>query len=360
MKNIILTGDRPTGKLHLGHYVGSLRQRVELQNQGNFDEFYVMIADAQALTDNADNPQKVRDNVLEVMLDYLSLGLDPKKITFFVQSQIRALPEMTAYFMNLVSLPRLLRNPTVKTEIAQKDFEKVGVPVGFAVYPISQASDITAFKANIIPVGEDQEPMLEQTREIVKAFNRTYKTDVLVPCKSILASNKASLRLPGIDGSAKMSKSLGNCIYLSDEPNDIKKKVNSIVTASRKLEDPGETENSVLFTYLRAVCKDEHFEKFYPEFKNLAELETAYKKGGIGDGKIKQFLFNVLNDILTPIRERRKEFAKNISFIVETLRIGTKKANEVADQTLAEIKKAMFIDYFSNNDFLNEQKKRFQ
>ena len=359
MKNIILTGDRPTGKLHLGHYVGSLRKRVELQNKGGFDEYFIMIADAQALTDNADNPKKIRDNVLEVMLDYLSLGLDPEKITFFVQSQIKALPEMTAYFMNLVSLPRLLRNPTVKTEIAQKDFEKVGVPVGFAVYPISQASDITAFKANLIPVGEDQEPMLEQTREIVKAFNRTYKTDVLVPCKSILPSNKESMRLPGIDGSAKMSKSLGNCIYLSDEPNDIKKKVNSIVTAPRKLEDPGEVENCVLFTYLRAVCLDEHFEKYYPEFKTLAELEEAYKKGGIGDGKIKQFLFNVLNDILSPIRERRKEFSKNIDYVVDVLKRGTEKANKVADQTLEELKSAMCIDYFSNDEFLNEQKNRF-
>ena len=343
MKNIVLTGDRPTGKLHLGHFVGSLRQRVMLQNAGGYDEFYVMIADAQALTDNAENPQKVRENVLEVMLDYLSVGLDPKKVTFFVQSQISALPELTSYYMNLVTLPRLLRNPTVKNEIAQKGFEKSGVPVGFATYPISQASDITAFKANIIPVGEDQEPMLEQTREIVRTFNRTYNTDTLVECKAILAQNKESLRLPGTDGSAKMSKSLGNCIYLSDEYDTLKKKVNSIVTKPRKLEEPGETENSVLFTYLRAICCDEHFKKYYPEFNNLQELETAYRKGGLGDGKIKQFLLNVLNDILEPVRTKRKELQSHIAEIIDILKEGTKKANMVANQTLSEVKKAMFI-----------------
>ena len=349
MKNIILTGDRPTGRLHLGHYVGSLRQRVELQNKGEYDEFYVMIADAQALTDNADNPEKIRENVLQVMLDYLSLGLDPNKVTFFLQSQISALPELTEYYMNLVSLPRLLRNPTVKTEIAQKGFDKSGVPVGFAVYPISQASDITAFKANIIPVGADQEPMLEQTREIVRAFNRTYKTNALVECKSILAKNEESMRLPGTDGSAKMSKSLGNCIYLSDDPDVLKKKVNSIKTSPRLLEEPGEVENNVLFTYLRAVCEDVHFEKFYPEYKNLAELESAYKKGGLGDGKIKQFLFNVLMDILTPIRERRIKLEQDIKKIISILREGTEKANLVANKTLGEVKSAMKINYFDDN-----------
>lgn len=346
MKNIILTGDRPTGRLHLGHYVGSLRQRVELQNQGGYDEFYVMIADAQALTDNAHEPEKIRESVLQVMLDYLSLGLDASKVTFFLQSQIAALPELTEYYMNLVSLPRLLRNPTVKSEIAQKGFDKSGVPVGFAVYPISQASDITAFKANIIPVGADQEPMLEQTREIVRAFNRTYKTDVLVECKSILAKNEESMRLPGIDGNAKMSKSLGNCIYLSDEPDVLKKKVNSIKTAPRLLQEPGEVENNILFTYLRAICEDKHFGLFYPEFKNLAELEAAYKKGGLGDGKVKQFLFNVFMDILTPIRERRKELEKNIPEIISILKDGTQRANLAANQTLKEVKAAMKINYF--------------
>ena len=360
MKNIILTGDRTTGKLQLGHFVGSLRERVKLQNNFCFDDFYVMIADAQALTDNAGNPTKVRDNVLEVMLDYLSVGLDPKKVTFFVQSQITALPELTQFYSNLVSLPRLLRNPTVKTEIAQKEFDKVGVPVGFATYPISQASDITAFKANIIPVGEDQEPMLEQTREIVRSFNRTYGKDVLVECKAVLPENKASFRLPGIDGNAKMSKSLGNCIYLSDEADVLKKKVNSIVTMPRKLEDPGVLENNILFVYLNAVCEDKHFEKFYPEFKNMQELEAAYTKGGLGDGKIKQFLFNVLNDILSPIRERRKELQNQIPEILEILKQGTKKAQVVANNTLQEVKYAMGIDYFSNDEFANEQIERFK
>ena len=291
MKNIILTADRPTGKLHLGHYVGSLRERVRLQNETDYDSLYVMIADAQALTDNSGNPQKVRDNILEVMLDYLSVGLDPQKTTFCLQSMITALPEMTAYFMNLVSLNRLLRNPTVKTEIQMRGYtEETGLPVGFATYPISQAADITAFKANLIPVGEDQEPMLEQTREIVRSFNRTYNVNVLVECKSVLAKKSSCTRLPGTDGNAKMSKSLGNCIYISDEPNVIKKKVNSIKTEPRLIEEPGNVENSILFTYLDAFCKDEYFEKYYPEFKNLDELKTAYQKGGIGDGKVKSLL----------------------------------------------------------------------
>ncbi len=359
MKNIILTADRPTGRLHLGHFVGSLRERVRLQNQTEFDEFYVMIADAQALTDNAGNPQKVRDNVLEVMLDYLSVGLDPQKVTFCIQSEISALPELTQFYSNLVTLPRLLRNPTVKNEIAQKGFDKSGVPVGFAIYPISQAADITAFKANIIPVGEDQEPMLEQTREIVRAFNRTYNSNVLVECKAILPQNKESLRLPGTDGNAKMSKSLGNCIYLSDEPEVLKKKVNSIVTMPRKLEDPGVIENNILFVYLRAVCEDKHFEKYYPEFKNLSELEADYQKGGLGDGKIKQFLYKVLMDILSPIRERRKELQNQIAGILQILRNGTSKASQVANQTLHEVKSAMGIDYYSGNKYEEEQKKRF-
>ena len=359
MKNIILTADRPTGKLHIGHYVGSLRERVKLQQEGNFDKFFIMIADAQALTDNSGNPQKVRDNVLEVMLDYLSIGLDPKKITFCIQSQITALPEMTEFFMNLVTLPRLLRNPTVKSEVAMRGFDKVGMPVGFATYPISQAADITAFKANIIPVGEDQEPMLEQTREIVRSFNRTYNTDTLVECKAVLPENEASFRLPGTDGNAKMSKSIGNCIYLSDEPDVLKKKVNSIVTTPRKLEEPGVIENNVLFIYLKALCKDEHFAKYYPEFANLNELEAAYQKGGLGDGKIKQFLYNVLMDIFTPIRERRKVLQTQIAEIIEILKQGTEIANQTANQTLLEMKQAMGIDYFSDDTFKNEQIEKF-
>ena len=359
MKNIILTADRPTGKLHVGHFVGSLRERVRLQNEGNYDELIVMIADAQALTDNADNPQKIRDNVMEVMLDYLAVGLDPQKTTFCIQSEISALPEISEYFMNLVSLPRLLRNPTVKTEIAQKGFDKSGVPVGFACYPISQAADITAFKANIIPVGVDQEPMLEQTREIVRAFNRIYKTDVLVECKAVLAKNEESTRLPGTDGSAKMSKSVGNCIYLCDEEDVIKKKVNSISTAPRKLEDPGDVNNSVLFTYLRAFCEKEHFQKFYPEFNNLKELENAYSQGGIGDGRIKKFLLDVLVDTLSPIRQRRNELKKQIPQILQVLKQGSRKANEIANKTLDEMKSVMGINYFADNSFESEQTKKY-
>ena len=360
MKNIILTGDRPTGRLHIGHYVGSLRERVRLQNTAEYDEFYVMIADAQALTDNAENPKKIRDNVLEVMLDYLSIGLEPQKVTFFLQSQIQALPELTAYYMNLVTLPRLLRNPTVKAEISQKEFDKVGVPVGFATYPISQAADITAFKANIIPVGIDQEPMIEQTREIVRSFNRIYNADVLVECKSVLAQNEESKRLPGIDGNAKMSKSLGNCIYIADTQDEIKRKVNLIKTEPRKLEEPGKVEGSVLFTYLRAFCQDEHFKKYYPEFENLKQLENAYSKGGLGDGKIKQFLNAVLQDVLAPIRKKREELKKHIPEIIDILNAGTQRANQVANQTLKEVKHAMAIDYFENDDFKNEQIKKYK
>lgn len=362
MKNIILTADRPTGRLHIGHYVGSLRERVRLQNETEYDELYVMIADAQALTDNSGNPQKVRDNILEVMLDYLAVGLDPKKTTFYIQSMISALPEITAYFMNLVSLNRLLRNPTVKSEIQFRDFNnsETGIPVGFATYPISQAADIAAFKANIIPVGDDQEPMLEQTREIVRSFNRIYNTNILVECKSVLAKNSSCTRLPGTDGNAKMSKSLGNCIYISDEPEVIKKKVNSIKTFPRQLSDPGILENNIAFIYLDAFCNDNHFEKYYPEFKNLEELKTAYQKGGIGDGTIKKFLCSVIQDELEPIRNRRKEFQKQIPLLIEILKEGTEKANRAANKTLEEIRQAIGIDYFSNDDFLNEQLKKFQ
>lgn len=359
MKNIILTADRPTGKLHIGHYVGSLRERVRLQNEGDYQNLYVMIADVQALTDNSGNPQKVRDNVLEVMLDYLAVGLVPEKVTFCLQSCISALPEITQFYMNLVTLPRLLRNPTVKTEINDKGFDKAGVPVGFATYPISQAADITAFKANLIPVGEDQEPMLEQTREIVRAFNRTYNSQVLVECKSVLASNEECTRLPGTDGNAKMGKSLGNCIYLSDEPNEIKKKINSIKTFPRAIEEPGILEGNILFVYLSAFCKVDSFEKYYPEFKDLQELKTAYAKGGIGDGRIKKFLNDVMQEELGVIRERRKEFQKHIPEIIEIIKRGNEKANLVANKTLQEIKQAMGIDYFDNDNFEKEQIKKF-
>ena len=362
MKNIILTGDRPTGKLHIGHYVGSLRQRVALQNEGNFDEFYIMIADKQALTDNFDNPSKIRDNVLEVMLDYLAVGLDPNKVTFFVQSMIPALSELTEYYMNLVTLPRLMRNPTVKTEIGMRGFDKEekGIPVGFLNYPISQAADITAFRANLIPVGDDQLPMLEQTREIVRSFNRIYNKEVLVECKEKLPDNKACLRLPGTDGDSKMSKSLGNCIYISDDEATIKKKVNSMKTFPRDINEPGILEGNVVFTYLDAFCKDEDFSKYYPEFKNLDELKEAYKKGGIGDGKVKSFLLEVIKAELAPIREKRLEWAKKIDEVVEILKNGTEKANIAANNTLALVKDAIRIDYFKDDTFKNEQKNKYE
>lgn len=361
MENIILTGDRPTGRLHIGHYVGSLRERVELQNKGDFKDLFVMIADSQALTDNSGTPQKVRENVLEVMLDYMGVGLNPEKTTFFIQSCVTALPEITAYYMNLVTLPRLLRNPTVKTEIASKGYEKgAGVPVGFANYPISQAADITAFKANLVPVGEDQEPMLEQTREIVRTFNRIYDTDVLVECKSILAKNDECTRLPGTDGNMKMGKSLGNCIYLSDEPSEIKKKINSIKTFPRAIEEPGILEGNVLFIYLKAFCKADSFEKYYPEFKDLDDLTASYAKGGIGDGRVKKFLNDVLQEELAPIRERRNTFKNQIPYLLDVLKRGNQKANEVANNTLDEMKKAMGIDYFSDDKFMNEQIEKFK
>lgn len=345
MGNIILTGDRPTGRLHIGHYVGSLKERVALQNKGDYDTFYVMIADAQALTDNAENPEKVRNSVIEVMLDYLAVGLDPAKVTFFIQSSVKALPELTAYYMNFVPYSRVVRNPTVKSEIKTKDFGR-SVPIGFINYPVSQAADITAFKANLVPVGEDQEPMLEQTREIVRTFNRIYKAEVLKECKAILPDNKACLRLPGTDGNEKMSKSIGNCIYLADDAATIKKKVNSIVTFPREIEAPGILDGNVLFIYLDAFCTDDDFKKFYPEFENLAALKEAYAKGGIGDGRIKQFLFEVLDAELGPIRERRAELAKNPEKLMEILKEGTEKANLAADQTLTEVKQAMGINYF--------------
>jgi len=344
MKNIILTGDRPTGRLHIGHYVGSLKERVRLQNEGNYDDFFIMVADAQAFTDNADNPDKIHESVKEVMLDYLAVGLDPAKVTFFIQSEIPALSELTMYYMNLVSYSRVVRNPTVKSEINSKNFGK-GVPIGFINYPISQAADITAFKANIIPVGEDQEPMLEQTREIVRAFNRIYNTDVLVECKAVFSKNQASLRLPGTDGNEKMSKSIGNCIYLSDDEKTIKKKVNGIVSFPREISAPGVLEGNVLFTYLEAFATDDSFKEFYPEYQNLDELKSAYTKGGIGDGRIQQFLFDVLNAELKPIRERREKLAKDTN-VMAILKAGTEKANAAASETLKEVKQAMRIDYF--------------
>ena len=360
MKNIILTGDRPTGKLHIGHFVGSLRERVRMQNETDYDEFLILIADAQALTDNFDNPDKVRDNIIEVMLDYLSIGLDPNKVTFAIQSQVRALPELTAYYMNLVTLPRLLRNPTVKSEVKFRGFDEkeTGIPVGFANYPISQAADITAFKANLIPVGEDQEPMLEQTREIVRSFNRIYKKDVLVECKGILPKNDICKRLPGCDGN-KMSKSLGNAIYLSDNEEEIKKKVNSISTFPRKLEDPGILENNILFMYLDAFATDDHFKNFYPEYNNLDELKEAYSKGGIGDGRVKKFLCDVLTTSLKPYREKREELSHDIEKIINILKEGTKKANDMADATLEEVKEAMGINYFSTDNFTKEQIEKY-
>ena len=321
-----------------------------------------MVADAQALTDNAGNPQKVRDNIIEVMLDYLAVGLDPKKTTFCIQSEIPALPELTQYYMNLVSLPRVLRNPTVKSEIKLREFsenDEAGVPIGFVNYPISQAADITAFKANLIPVGDDQEPMIEQTREIVRSFNRIYNTNTLVECKSILPENEVCLRLPGTDGDAKMSKSLGNCIYLSDESDVIKKKVNSIASFPREIQEPGILENNIMFIYLSAFCKDSHFKKYYPEFNNLKELEEAYQKGGIGDGRIKKFLYEVINEEITPIRERRKELSKNIKYIINVLKDGTRHANELANKTLDEVKHDMGIDYFSGVEFEKEQIKKY-
>ena len=345
MKNIIMTGDRPTGHLHIGHYVGSLRRRKELQDEGNYDEFIMMIADAQALTDNADNPDKVRNSILELMMDYIAVGLDSKKMTFCIQSEIRALPELTAYYMNFVPYSRVLRNPTVKTEIKSKSFGR-SVPIGFINYPVSQAADITAFKANLVPVGEDQEPMLEQTREIVRTFNRIYKKDVLRECKALLPENKVCMRLPGTDGNEKMSKSIGNCIYLSDDSATIKKKVNSIVTFPRDINEPGILKGNVLFTYLEAFCTDDSFKEFYPEFKDLDELKKAYKKGGIGDGTVKKFLYEVLNKELEPIAKRRAELADKKDELMAILKEGTEKANIIADETLSDVKDAMGINYF--------------
>lgn len=349
MQDIILTGDRPTGKLHLGHFVGSLRHRVEMQNSGKYDQVYIMIADAQALTDNADDVNKIRTNISNVALDYLSCGLDPKKSTIFIQSQIPELCELSFYYMNLVTVSRLQRNPTVKTEIQMRGF-KQSIPTGFFCYPISQAADITAFKANLVPVGEDQLPMIEQTREIVRSFNSTY-APVLVEPEAVLPSNTQCRRLPGTDGQAKMSKSLGNCIYLSDTPDEIKKKVQSMFTdpTHLRVEDPGHTENNPVFIYLDAFCRDEHFVEFWPEYANLDELKAHYERGGLGDGKVKKFLTAILQAELAPILAKRQELEKDMGAVFEMLRLGSEKAREVAASTLDEVKTAMGINYFGKN-----------
>lgn len=346
MGKVILTGDRPTGRLHIGHYVGSLRERVMLQNQGDFDKIFIMIADAQALTDNAENPQKVRDNIIEVALDYLACGIDPEKSTILIQSMIPELTELTFYYMNLVTVARVQRNPTVKTEIKMRNFE-MNIPVGFFVYPISQAADITAFGATTVPAGEDQKPMLEQCREIVHRFNSIYG-ETLVEPNIMLPQNNACLRLPGLDGKAKMSKSLGNCIYLSDEPEEIKKKVMSMYTDPNHLrvEDPGDTENNPVFIYLDAFCKDEDFAEFLPEYKNLDELKAHYQRGGLGDVKVKKFLNNVIQKELAPIRERRKMWEQKTPEVYEILHKGSLEAKEVAAKTLENVKRAMKINYF--------------
>ena len=346
MGKVILTGDRPTGRLHIGHYVGSLRERVMLQNQGDFDKIFIMIADAQALTDNAENPQKVRDNIIEVALDYLACGIDPEKSTILIQSMIPELTELTFYYMNLVTVARVQRNPTVKTEIKMRNFE-MNIPVGFFVYPISQAADITAFGATTVPAGEDQKPMLEQCREIVQRFNSIYG-ETLVEPNIMLPQNSACLRLPGLDGKAKMSKSLGNCIYLSDEPEEIKKKVMSMYTDPNHLrvEDLGDTENNPVFIYLDAFCKDEDFAEFLPEYKNLDELKAHYQRGGLGDVKVKKFLNNVIQKELAPIRERRKMWEQKTPEVYEILHKGSLEAKEVAAKTLENVKRAMKINYF--------------
>ena len=362
-KNIILTGDRPTGRLHIGHYVGSLRRRVELQNSGKFDKIFIMIADAQALTDNADNPEKVRENILEVALDYLSAGLDPSKCVIFIQRMVSELTELTFFYNNLVTVQRLQRNPTVKAEIQMRGFNecedndnKAGLPVGFFCYPISQAADITAFKANVVPAGEDQKPMIEQTREIVRKFNSTY-SPVLVEPEILLPEEQACLRLPGTDGKAKMSKSLGNCIYLSDSAEEVNKKVKGMFTDPNHLQvcDPGNVECNTVFTYLDAFCRDEHFEKFGScfvgkkvsfDFHTLDEVKAQYRAGGLGDMMIKNFLAAVLNDALEPIRERRKALEQNIPYVYEILRQGSEIAQKEAAQTLKEVKEAMRINYF--------------
>ena len=352
VKKVILTGDRPTGRLHVGHYVGSLKERVRLQNSGEYDDIYIMIADAQALTDNAEHPEKVRQNIMQVALDYLACGLDPEKATIFIQSMVPQLTELTFYYMNLVTVSRLQRNPTVKAEIKMRDFE-ASIPTGFFCYPISQAADITAFHATTVPVGEDQMPMLEQCKEIVHKFNSVYGETLTDP-SIMLPQNQACLRLPGIDGKAKMSKSLGNCIYLSEEPEDIKKKVMSMFTDPNHLrvQDPGKVEGNPVFIYLDAFSRPEHFAEFLPEYQNLDELKAHYSRGGLGDVKVKKFLNNVLQAELAPIRERRKMWESRIEDVYDLLRVGSEKARETAASTLHDVRHAMKIDYFEDNNLL--------
>ncbi len=352
MKQIILTGDRPTGRLHVGHYVGSLKERVRLQNEGRYDEIYIMIADAQALTDNAEHPEKVRKNILNVALDYLACGLDPEKCTLFIQSMVPELTELTFYYMNLVTVSRVQRNPTVKSEIQQRNFE-ASVPVGFFCYPISQAADITAFRATAVPVGEDQLPMLEQCREIVRSFNRVYGETLIEP-EVVLPKNQACLRLPGIDGREKMGKSLGNCIYLSERPEDIKTKVMSMYTDPTHLrrEDPGHTKDNPVFIYLEAFCRPEHFAEFLPEYSGLDELKAHYERGGLGDVTVKKFLNNVLQTELRPIRERREAWETRLPDVLEILKSGSHKARQTAAATLGDVRHAMKIDYFGGDSLL--------
>ena len=350
MNKVILTGDRPTGRLHVGHYVGSLKERVRLQNSGEYDEIYIMIADAQALTDNAEHPEKVRKNIINVALDYLACGIDPDKSTIFIQSMVPQLTELTFYYMNLVTVSRVQRNPTVKAEIQMRNFE-ASIPVGFFCYPISQAADITAFRATVVPVGEDQMPMLEQCKEIVHKFNSVYGETLTDP-KILLPGNSACLRLPGIDGKAKMSKSLGNCIYLSDEPEEIQRKIMSMFTDPNhiRVEDPGNVVGNPVFIYLDAFCTDEHFKEFLPDYANLDELKDHYKRGGLGDMKVKRFLNNVMQETLAPIREHRKEWETRIPDVYDILKSGSAVAEAKAAQTLSDVRAAMKIDYFENMD----------
>ena len=359
-EKIILTGDRPTGRLHIGHYVGSLRRRVELQNSGLYDKTFIFIADAQALTDNMDNPEKVRQNVIEVALDYLACGLDPTKSTIFIQSQIPELCELSFYYMDLVTVSRLQRNPTVKTEIQMRNFE-TSIPVGFFTYPISQAADITAFKATTVPVGEDQEPMIEQAREIVRRFNHIYG-ETLVEPEILLPDNAACLRLPGTDGKAKMSKSLGNCIYLSDSADEVTKKIKSMYTDPNhiRVEDPGQIEGNTVFTYLDAFCRPEHFDRYWKDYANLAELKAHYQRGGLGDMKVKKFLTAIMQEELEPIRTRRKEFEQDIPAIYDMLKKGCEVAREQAAQTLDEVRRAMKINYFDDAELIAEQAHKFK
>ena len=359
MGKIILTGDRPTGKLHLGHYVGSLRRRVVLQNEGDYDRMFVFMADVQALTDNADNPEKIRQNIVEVALDYLSAGLDPEKCTLFIQSQIPELAELTTYLMNLVTVSRVQRNPTVKTEIKMRNFE-ANIPLGFFCYPVSQAADITLFKATTVPAGEDQEPMIEVTRELVRRFNQVY-SPVLVEPEILLPENATARRLPGTDGKEKMSKSLGNCIYLSDSEKEVWKKVKKMSNGEPRMsmDEPGHLEGNAVFTYLEAFSSDEDFAEFWPEYNNLAELKEHYVRGGIGDGNCKKLLNSVINKMLEPMRQRRHEFEQDIPEIFNILRKGTEQAREVAAHTMDEVRKAMRIDYFDDLDLIKEQSEKY-